>query len=555
MSDLLPDDRPTPFSATPDPEKFGPAWSEHGLEMHNLHNVGNQMWNLPTAALYERAVRYGEGTPVHLGPLVVRTGKHTGRAAKDKYIVKEPSSENDIDWGDINKPMDDDKFYWLNKKVNAYFQNRDVYVMDVWAGADERYRMPVRVITENARHALFCRAMFIRPTDEELKVHKPAFTVLHAPGLIANPKHDGVRSETFIAMHFGKRRVLIGGTFYAGEIKKSVFSAMNYYLPGEGVLSMHASANISQGGPNKGKSAIFFGLSGTGKTTLSADTSRKLIGDDEHGWSDDGVFNIEGGCYAKVIRLSRESEPEIWDTTRRFGTLLENVAFDPATRRLDLSDSSLTENTRAAYPIHYIPNYEPTGKGAHPSHVVMLTADAFGVLPPVAKLTKEQAMYWFMLGYTAKVAGTEMGVTEPEATFSPCFGAPFMPRSPTVYAKMLGEKLEKHNVGAWLINTGWTGGPYGTGKRISIEHTRAILHAVLDSKLDDVATVEHPVFGLQVPTACPGVPDDVLDPKKTWKDGAAYDKTAKDLAKSFVETFKAFAPQVDDAVKNAGPRL
>jgi len=541
--------------ATHETVHHGVSPSNHGLENHGLVNLRNVYWNLPTASLYEHAIKREEGQFCHLGPLVTRTGKHTGRAAKDKFIVKEPSSEDKISWGDINKSMTEDGFFWLNKKTNAYLQNRDVYVMDVFAGADERYRMPVRVVTENACHALFVRAMFIRPTDEELKTHKPEFTVIHAPGLQANPEFDEVRSETFIAMHFGKRRVLIGGTFYSGEIKKSIFSAMNYYLPQQGVLSMHASANIGTKGKSEGKTAVFFGLSGTGKTTLSADSERYLIGDDEHGWSDDGIFNIEGGCYAKVIRLSREAEPEIWETTRRFGTILENVGIDPVHRRLDLSDASLTENTRAAYPIRYIPNHKPDGMGGQPSDVVMLTADAFGVLPPVSKLTPEQAQYWFLAGYTAKVAGTEQGVTEPEATFSACFGAPFMPLNPTVYAKMLGERIEKHNVRVWLLNTGWTGGPYGTGERMSIKHTRAMLHAALDGGLDDVEYREDPYFGLQIPTSCPDVPDEVLDPKSTWADKDAYDAKAKHLAKAFHEAFGQYVEHVDDAVKNAGPNI
>lgn len=533
----------------------GVAISTYGLEHHGLVNLRNVYWNLPTAALYEHALRRDEGHFAHQGPLVTRTGKHTGRAAKDKYVVQEGDAADKVMFGDINKPMTDDGFFWLNKKVNAYFQNRDAYVMDVYAGADDRYRMPVRVVTENACHALFVRAMFLRPTDEELATHEPKFTVLHAPGLQANPEYDETQRGTFIATHFGKRRVLIGGTYYSGEIKKSVFSAMNYYLPQQGVLSMHASANIGTKGKSEGKTAVFFGLSGTGKTTLSADVERYLIGDDEHGWSDDGVFNIEGGCYAKVIRLDREAEPEIWETTRRFGTILENVGMNETTRRLDLSDASLTENTRAAYPIKYIPNHKPDGKGGHPSDVVMLTADAFGVLPPISKLTPAQAQYWFLAGYTAKVAGTEQGVTEPVATFSACFGEPFMPLNPTVYAKMLGEKIEKHNVRVWLINTGWSGGPYGVGKRMSIQHTRSMLHAALDGDLDSVDYGEDPVFGLQIPKTCPNVPDEVLQPRETWSDKDGYDSKAKDLAGRFHEAFKKYVEHVTDDVKKAGPNV
>ena len=548
----------TPEPATPqshDAKKTGVAFSKHGLDMHGLRNLAHQHWNLPTAELYEQAIRRKEGFLSHRGPFVVRTGKHTGRAARDKFTVEEPSSKDKIDWGNINKPISEDAFAWLKRKSVAYFQNREVFVMDVFAGADPRYRMPVRIVTENAWHALFVRAMFIRPQDDEFEDFKPAFTVLHTPGMMANPETDATRSETFITVNFGSNEVLIGGTWYAGEIKKSVFSAMNYYMPQKGVLMMHASANIGTNEASKGKSAIFFGLSGTGKTTLSADPERMLIGDDEHGWTDDGVFNVEGGCYAKVIRLNPKNEPEIFATTRRFGTVIENVALNRTTRRLDLSDASITENTRAAYPIIAVPNHEPSSMGPLPSDVVMLTADAFGVLPPIAKLTKEQAMYMFLLGYTAKVAGTEMGVTEPEATFSACFGAPFMPLPPTTYAKMLGERIEKQNVRVWLLNTGWTGGPYGVGERMSLPHTRGLLNAALDGKLDDVEYREDKIFGLAVPTKCDGVPDDLLDPRNTWTDKDGYDKSALSLAKSFVENFKPYADQVEDSVVKAGPRI
>jgi phosphoenolpyruvate carboxykinase (ATP) len=533
----------------------GVVISSNGLELHGLRNLSHQYWNLPTALLYEKAVRNGEGDLCHLGPLVVHTGKHTGRAANDKFVVRGETSSEKVNWGDINRPMEPKDFSRLHRKVVSYFQNRDAYVMDVYAGADERYRMPVRIVTENAWHALFVRAMFIRPSDEEFVHFKPEFTVLHAPGLDADPEAENTRSETFISVNFDENIVLIGGTQYAGEIKKSVFSAMNYYLPQKGVLSMHASANIGIRGQSEGKSAVFFGLSGTGKTTLSADPDRLLIGDDEHGWSDDGLFNIEGGCYAKVIRLSRDSEPEIWETTRRFGTVLENVAMNETTRRLDLSDASLTENTRAAYPISYIPNHQPEGKGGHPSDIVMLTADAFGVLPPIARLSKEQAMYWFLLGYTAKVAGTEMGVTEPEATFSTCFGAPFMPLDPTVYANMLGAKIDKHQVRVWLLNTGWSGGPYGVGERMSISHTRAMLHAALDGGLDQVTYRDEEVFGLQVPETCPNVPSDVLNPRNTWKDANEYDATAKNLASKFAENFMPYIEKVPSEVRAAGPKI
>jgi phosphoenolpyruvate carboxykinase (ATP) len=546
---------PTSDQSSSRTNQSGVSISSHDLSSSGLRHLKHEFWNLPTASLYEEAIRRGQGKLVHLGPLLVKTGKHTGRAANDKFIVEEPGSKDKIDWGKINRRMDYDSFTWLHKKTIAYFQNREAYVMDVWAGADERYRMPVRIVTESATHALFCRAMFLRPTDEELEDFEPAFTVLHAPGLHGNPESDNTNSETFIVVNFARNITLIGGTYYAGEIKKSVFSAMNYYLPQRGVLTMHASANIGTKGKSEGKTAIFFGLSGTGKTTLSADPERLLIGDDEHGWSDHGVFNIEGGCYAKVIRLNPRTEPEIFETTKRFGTVLENVGMSDAQRRLDLSDDSITENTRAAYPIHYIPNAKPDGMGGHASDIVMLTADAFGVLPPIAKLSKEQAMYWFLLGYTAKVAGTEMGVTEPTATFSACFGAPFMPLNPTVYAKMLGERIDEHGVRVWLLNTGWTGGPYGDGERMSLPHTRALLHAALDGALDDVTMRTDPHFGLEVPTTCAGVPDDILDPRATWKDKEAYDAKATALAALFVDGFSPYHDKVSDPVRNAGPKV
>eukprot|EP01104_Vermistella_antarctica_P013170 TRINITY_DN3952_c0_g1_i1.p1 TRINITY_DN3952_c0_g1~~TRINITY_DN3952_c0_g1_i1.p1 ORF type:complete len:585 (+),score=124.35 TRINITY_DN3952_c0_g1_i1:71-1825(+) len=564
--------------------KSGVAWSDNGLEKFGLINLGHQHWNLPTADLVEKALRSNEGSLAHNGPLIVRTGTHTGRAARDKYIVKEETTENTIDWGDVNRPMTEKAWLGLNKKSNSYMQNRDVYVMDVYAGADPAHRMAVRVVTETAWHALFVRNMFLRPPNADFKDFNPDLLIVHTPGLAANPEFDQVRSNTFIAMNFVKRRVLIGGTYYAGEIKKSAFTAMNYYLPAKGILSMHASANVSWGskqtpsevekslesdecsgteavkGGTKteeilGRTAVFFGLSGTGKTTLSADPSRMLVGDDEHGWSDNGVFNIEGGCYAKVIALDRDAEPEIWNTTRRFGTVLENVGIDMVTRRLDLSDNSLTENTRAAYPIHFIPNARLDGRGGIPTDVVMLTADAFGVLPPIAKLTRDQAMYWFLLGYTSKMAGTEIGVLEPSATFSSCFGLPFMPRPPTVYAKLLGEKIDKHKVRVWLINTGWTGGVYGVGTRMKIKHTRAMLHAALDDKLDDVKTITDPVFGLHVPERVPDVPTSILDPRSTWKDPSAYDTQAAEIVKGFRVQMKKYVGKASEDVLNAGPLI
>jgi phosphoenolpyruvate carboxykinase (ATP) len=447
--------------------------------------------------------------------------------------------------------MEPGKFDLVHRRLLAYLQGKDLFVQDCFAGADPAYRLPIRVITETAWHNLFARNMFIQPNREQLATHVPQFTVINAPNFQADPEVDGTRSEVFVVIHFGRRLVLIGGTQYAGEIKKSIFTVLNFLLPQQNVLSMHCSANI---GSNQ-ESAVFFGLSGTGKTTLSADPTRKLIGDDEHGWSDRGVFNFEGGCYAKVIRLSAQSEPEIYETTRRFGTILENVALDSASGRLDLNDSSLTENTRAAYPISHISNATRDGLGGHPTHIIMLTADAFGVLPPIAKLTPAQAMYYFLSGYTAKVAGTEKGVTEPQATFSTCFGAPFMALSPTVYANLLGAKIARHKVDVWLVNTGWSGGPYGVGQRMKISYTRAMINAALNGELRDIPTTRDPNFGIAVPTSCPNVPAEVLNPRNTWADKAAYDTQARALASMFIDNFKAFAGEVSSEVNLAGPVL
>jgi phosphoenolpyruvate carboxykinase (ATP) len=433
----------------------------------------------------------------------------------------------------------------------SYFQSQDVYVQDCWAGADPNYRMPIRIITQYAWHSLFARNMFIQATPEELAVHDPEFVVIDSPGFHAYPEHDKTNSDTFILVDFSKKLILIGGTEYAGEIKKSIFTAMNYLLPYKDVLPMHCSANT---GPD-GDTALFFGLSATGKTTLSADPNRILIGDDEHGWSGDGIFNFEGGCYAKMIRLSLEGEPEIYQTTRRFGSILENVYINASTRMLDLDDAGLTENTRGAYPISHVPNATRSGRGGHPQNIVFLTADAFGVLPPVSRLTPEQTMYHFISGYTAKVAGTERGVTEPEATFSACFGAPFMAWHPYVYAKLLGDKISKHNVKCWLVNTGWTAGPYGVGHRMELAYTRAMVNAALDGELDDREYVEDAVFGVQVPTSCPGVPAEVLTPRNTWNEKKAYDEQANKLAGMFVENFKQFEDQVPEEVIAAGPTV
>ncbi len=488
-------------------------------------------WNLPVAALYERALSSGDAELAEGGALVVSTGAHTGRAPKDKYLVREPGSEGRVWWGAVNQPIDPAVHASLGERLRAHLGAADVYVIDAWAGADAAHRLPLRVVTESAWHALFARTLFIEPTDEELPVHRPEALVLHAPSFAADPASDGTRAGNFVILHLTDQEILIGGTQYAGEIKKSIFTLMNDRLPQRGVLSMHCSANVDA----DGRVAVFFGLSGTGKTTLSTDSQRPLIGDDEHGWGEDGVFNIEGGCYAKVIKLSPEAEPEIYATTRTFGTVLENVVMDPATRRLDLDDDALTENTRGAYPLASIPNHVPDKRAGHPSTIVMLTADAFGVLPPVAKLTPEEAMTMFLAGYTAKVAGTEVGVVEPQAAFSACFGAPFLPQPPSVYAELLRERIEKHGASAWLVNTGWTGGPYGTGSRMPIAATRAIVRAAVSGDLDGAPTRTDPVFGFEVPTEVQGVNAALLDPRGTWDDPSAYDEAAADLAAKIQE--------------------
>ncbi len=523
---------------------------EPGFEYLGLRNIKEVHWNHVTPVLYEHAIRNDEGIISRSGPLVVSTGKTTGRSPNDKYVVKDENTADKVNWGKSNVPYDPVKFDMLYERALAYLQNREIYVQDAYAGADEEYRLPIRIITLYAWQSLFARNMFIRIHDrEQLKDFNPEFTVIALPKFLGNPVLDEINSETFIMINFTKKVVLIGGTHYAGEIKKSIFTILNYLLPLKNVLGMHCSANLGK----NGDTALLFGLSGTGKTTLSADPNRALIGDDEHGWSDKGIFNFEGGCYAKVIRLSPEAEPEIWDTTRTFGTILENVVIDNQIRLPDLDDASITENTRAAYPLTHLKNIVPSGKADHPKNIIFLTADAFGVLPPISKLTTEQAMYQFLLGYTAKVAGTERGVTEPQTTFSTCFGAPFMPLHPSVYAKQLGERIKQHDVKCWLVNTGWTGGPYGVGNRISIKYTRALLNAALEGKLDNVEFVSDKYFGLMMPTSCEGVPSEILDPRNTWSDKAAYDEKAEYLAKQFVAKFKDYEPFVDDSVKNAGP--
>jgi phosphoenolpyruvate carboxykinase (ATP) len=507
--------------------------------------------NLETPALYEHALRRQEGQLAQGGALVVRTGQHTGRSPNDKFIVKEPSSEARIWWGKINQPFEPASFDALHRRVLAYLQGQDRFIQDCVVGADPHYARRIRVITETAWHSLFARTMFAPAArGHDAAAFVPQFTVLHAPNFHAEPERDGTRSPAFVIIHFAKQLILIGGTSYAGEIKKSIFTIMNYLLPLEHVLSMHCAANIGPGGAV----AIFFGLSGTGKTSLSADSRRTLIGDDEHGWSDRGVFNFEGGCYAKMIRLSPKAEPEIFATTRQFGTVLENVAMHPVTRELDLDDEQLTENTRGAYPLTLIPNAAPERAGGQPQHVVMLTCDAFGVLPPIAKLTPAQAMYHFLSGYTAKVAGTEKGVTEPKATFSACFGAPFMALKPGVYAELLGEKIAAGHVSCWLVNTGWIGGPYGVGSRIKIGYTRAMVEAALNGQLDKAPTACHPVFGIEAITRCPGVPEEVLNPRAAWKDPNAYDAKAADLARQFQANFIQFAEGVPSDVRAAAPR-
>ncbi len=520
------------------------------LDRHGLRHRGTAFWNLAPAALYEEALKRGEGQIAAGGPLVVLTSPHTGRSPNDKFVVKEPASESTVWWGSVNQPFEPARFDALHADVRRHLEGQDLFIRDLFAGADPAYRLPVRFITPNAWHALFVNNMFVRPHAAELAGFDPAWTVLHAPEFLAEPAKHGTKSGAFIIIGVAQRLILIGGTRYAGEMKKSIFTIMNYVLPDRGVFPMHCSANVG----GEGDVAIFFGLSGTGKTTLSADPDRGLIGDDEHGWSDQGVFNFEGGCYAKVIRLSPKGEPEIYATTRRFGTVLENVVMDPVTRQLDLDSEAITENTRACYPIDYITNHVPAGAAGHPTNVVFLTADAFGVLPPISRLTADQAMYHFLSGYTAKVAGTERGITEPKETFSTCFGAPFLPRPPALYAEMLGRKIHQHRVNVWLVNTGWTGGPYGIGSRMNLAYTRAMLRAALAGRLAGASYAPAPVFGVMVPATVPDVPAGVLKPRDTWADKSAYDAQAKRLAQLFRTNFEKYAAGVPQAVRDAGPR-
>lgn len=524
---------------------------EQTLDAQGITPSGTVHWNLITPELMEAAARRGEGHFAAMGPFVSVTSPHTGRSPKDKFVVRDPGTEGDVDWGKVNQPYPEERFELLLADVQEYLGGLDeLFVEDLYCGADPAHRLSVRYVTPNAWQASFVRNMFIRPAASELADFAPNFTVLHAPEMQADPEKHGTRTSTFIVLNLARRTILIGGTRYAGELKKAMFTVMNYLMPKEGVLSMHCSANI---GP-EGDTALFFGLSGTGKTTLSADPERSLIGDDEHGWSDDGIFNFEGGCYAKVINLSPEGEPDIYQTTQMFGTILENVVLDDDTRQVAFADQSITENTRASYPIEYIRNHSPDGRGGHPRNVVFLTADAFGVLPPIARLTPEQAMYYFLSGYTAKVAGTERGVTEPQATFSACFGDVFLVWHPTKYADMLGERLRKHDSRVWLVNTGWSGGPYGVGERMKLSYTRAMVRAALSGQLDGVETVTDPVFGLAVPKSVPGVPSEVLDARASWADRAAYDAQAAKLAGMFRANFERFGDHVPADVREAGPR-
>jgi len=518
--------------------------SEHGIDA-----AGTVHWNPSTSQLYMDAIVRGEGRIAEGGPLAVDTGEHTGRSPKDKFVVREPGSEDRIWWGDVNAEISEEHFERLRDKVVEHVRAAgDVYVVDAFAGADPKQRIAVRVVTNYPYHALFARTMFIDPTEDELRDFEPQALVLHAPGLEADPATDGTRSGTFVVLHPSREEVLIGGSFYAGEIKKSVFTLMNDRLPLEDVFPMHCSANL---GPD-GDVAVFFGLSGTGKTTLSADPGRALIGDDEHGWGEDGVFNFEGGCYAKVIRLSPEAEPEIFRMTHTFGTILENVVLDEV-GAVDLHDFSKTENTRAAYKLEQIANALPEKRAGHPSAVIFLTADAFGILPPIARLTRDQAMYWFLSGFTAKLAGTEIGVKEPQPTFSACFGAPFLPQHPVVYARLLAKRLDEHGSDVWLVNTGWTGGPFGEGERMPIHATRALLRAAISGELDGVDYRTDELFGFEVPVQVPGVDSGLLDPRSTWADPERYDVKARELAELFKANFTKFT--ADDNIVAGGPRI
>ncbi len=537
---------------SPASKQAGLLASDYGLQNHGLVNLRRAYWNLSTAALYEEIVFRSEGSLTHLGPVLVNTGKHTARSAADKFVVREQSTEDRVWWGTYNRPFTGENFSSLLTRLQGYLQGRDVFVQDCYAGADPEYSLPIRIITQKAWHSLFARTLFLKVSNQDkLKKHVPEFTVVCVPGFLASPMVDGTRTDTFIILNFRERLAIIGGSNYAGEIKKTIFTVLNFLLPLEGVLSMHCSANVG----DAGDVAIFFGLSGTGKTTLSADPKRHLIGDDEHGWSDNGVFNFEGGCYAKVIRLSEDAEPQIYATTRRFGTILENVTYDPTTRRVDLNDDKVTENTRAAYPLEYIDNHLPEKRAGHPQNVIFLTCDASGVMPPIARLTPDQAIYHFISGYTSKIAGTEVGLgIEPQITFSTCFGGPFMVHQPYAYAELLKKKIVKHQAAVWLVNTGWTGGSFGVGKRISIHHTRVLLNAALTGKLLKVEFHKDPIFGFDVPKSCEGVPTDILDPANTWPSRDEYYKKYDALAARFIENFKLMMRECPEHVLEAGPK-
>jgi phosphoenolpyruvate carboxykinase (ATP) len=538
---------------TPTQPEAGKLKSDYGLKNHGLTNLNVVYWNLPVESLYEEIVFRGEGRLTRHGALVVNSGEHTARAANDKFVVRESSTEDQIWWGEYNRPYSTDKFAELFSRLQGFVQGRDVFVQDCFAGADPAYRMPVRIITELAWHSLFARNMFILPESaEEYRQHVPEFTVICVPSFHAFEPIDGTRSKTFIVLNFEQKLCIIGGSAYGGEIKKSIFTVLNFLLPLESVMPMHCSANVG----DDGDAALFFGLSGTGKTSLSADPDRNLIGDDEHGWSDAGIFNFEGGCYAKVIQLSPSAEPQIFACTEKFGTVLENVIFDPVTRLIDLDDDEITENTRASYPLDFIANSVPEKMAGHPANIVLLTCDASGVMPPIARLTPNQALYQFISGYTAKVGGTEVGLgEEPEITFSACFGAPFMVHHPAYYADLLKRKIERYGVNTWLINTGWVGGAYGVGKRISIGYTRAMLHAALTGSLSNVEFSKDPIFGFEVPKSCEGVPDELLDPASSWSSPEEYMNKYRQLAMRFIDNFKKFAPDCTQEIIDAGPKV
>lgn len=536
---------------TPAEAQAGALASDYGVKMHGIMNPRVVYWNLPSDSLYEEIIFRSEGKIAFGGPVVVETGGHTSRAANDKFVVKEDSSDEHIWWGEYNRPYSTEKFDMLHQRLNGYLQGRDLFVQDVYAGADEEHKLPVRIITTHAWQSLFARNMLIPPTSaDEYKQFVPEFTLIAAPEFKGIRQIDATNSNTVIALNFAQRLALIGDSFYGGEIKKTVFTVMNYLLPLDGVLSMHCSANVGK----DGRSALFFGLSGTGKTTLSADPARNLVGDDEHGWTDEGIFNIENGCYAKVIALSASAEPEIYACTRKYGTILENVIYDPVSRKIDLDDETLTENTRASYPLEFIDNSVDEKKAGHPKNIIFLTCDASGVMPPIAKLTPDQALYHFISGYTSKIAGTEKGLgREPEITFSACFGAPFMVHPPAYYADLLKRKITRHEVNCWLLNTGWVGGKYGVGKRISIRHTRTLLNAALDGALLDVPYKTDEVFGFEVPQKCEGVPDEILDPASSWSSREEHGKAYRQLAARFIENFRKYEASVSEGVCKSGP--